>query len=51
LITIMKKLIGHYGERLTLIWAYEKGDDEILDRGQDLSEVVKFNFQFKEMDA
>jgi len=49
IIGIMKKLIQKYGNDLTIEWAYEKGDEEIRDRGQDLSEVVKFNFTFEEV--
>lgn len=49
IIGIMKRLIQRYGKELTIIWAYEKGDEEIKDRGQDISEVVKFDFTFEEV--
>lgn len=49
IIGIMKRLIQRYGKDLTIIWAYEKGDEEIKDRGQDISEVVKFDFEFEEV--
>ncbi|CAN5238602.1 hypothetical protein BH09BAC5_BH09BAC5_24780 [soil metagenome] len=49
IIGIMKKLIQKYGEELTIVWAYETGDDEIKDRGQDISEVVRFDFTFEEV--
>jgi hypothetical protein len=49
IIGLMKRLIQHYGKELTIEWAYEKGDEEIRDRGQDLSEVVKFDFVFEEV--
>ncbi|HEU4717032.1 MAG TPA: DUF1987 domain-containing protein [Bacteroidia bacterium] len=49
LIAIMKKLIQTYGSNLKIEWAYEKGDEEIRDRGQDISEVVKFPFVFDEV--
>ncbi|MDQ3110775.1 MAG: DUF1987 domain-containing protein [Bacteroidota bacterium] len=49
IIGIMKRLIQRYSKDLTIIWAYEKGDEEIMDRGQDISEVVKFAFQFEEV--
>lgn len=49
IIGIMKRLIQRYGKDLTIIWAYEKGDEEIKDRGQDISEVVKFDFSFEEV--
>ncbi len=49
IIGLMKKLIQKYGNDLTIQWAYEKGDEEIRDRGQDLSEVVKFPFTFDEV--
>jgi hypothetical protein len=49
IIGIMKKLIQNSGTDLTIEWAYEKGDEEIRDRGQDISEVVKFEFKFEEV--
>ena len=49
IIGLMKRLIHHYKSDLTIEWAYEKGDEEIRDRGQDLSEVVKFEFVFEEV--
>ncbi len=49
IIGLMKRLIQRYGTDVTIIWAYEKGDEEIMDRGQDISEVVKFNFSFEEV--
>jgi hypothetical protein len=49
IIGIMKKLIQRYGKDLKIVWAYEKGDDEIKDRGQDISEVVRFDFVFEEV--
>lgn len=49
LIALMRRLVYYYGDKLVIEWAYEKGDDEIRDRGVDLSEVVKFNFAFEEV--
>lgn len=49
IIGLMKKLIQAYGKDLTIEWAYERGDEEIRDRGQDISEVVKFDFTFEEV--
>jgi hypothetical protein len=49
IIGLMKKLIYQHGDKLTIQWAYEKGDEEIRDRGQDLSEVVKYDFVFEEV--
>lgn len=49
IIGLMKKLIQAYGKELTIEWAYERGDEEIRDRGQDISEVVKFDFVFEEV--
>lgn len=49
IISLMKRLIFHYGKNLVIEWAYEAGDEEIRDRGQDLSEVVKFEFVFEEV--
>jgi hypothetical protein len=49
IISMMKRLVFHYGDKLTIEWAYERGDEEIRERGQDLSEVVKFTFVFEEV--
>lgn len=49
IISMMKRLIHYYGDKLVIEWAYERGDEEIRDRGQDISEVVKFNFVFEEV--
>ncbi|HET6991091.1 MAG TPA: DUF1987 domain-containing protein [Bacteroidia bacterium] len=49
IIGLMKKLIQAFGSELKIEWAYEKGDEEIRDRGQDISEVVKFEFSFEEV--
>ena len=49
LISLLRRLIFYYGDQLTIDWAYERGDEEIRDRGQDLAEVVKFNFRFEEV--
>lgn len=49
IISLMKRMIFHFGNDLTIEWAYEKGDEEIRDRGQDLSEVVKYDFVFEEV--
>ncbi|MBI3510603.1 MAG: DUF1987 domain-containing protein [Bacteroidetes bacterium] len=49
IISLMKRLIHYYGNDLVIEWGYEKGDEEIRDRGQDISEVVKFNFVFDEV--
>ncbi len=49
IIGLMKKLIQSHGNGLTIEWIYEKGDEEIRDRGQDISEVVKFQFKFEEV--
>lgn len=49
LISLLRRLIFYYGDQLTIEWAYERGDEEIRDRGQDLAEVVKFNFRFEEV--
>ncbi|GAB4131247.1 MAG: DUF1987 domain-containing protein [Bacteroidia bacterium] len=44
---IMLGLIRSHGERLTIIWEYEEDDDEILDRGKEMSDVLKFPFSYK----
>ncbi len=47
LLMIIKTLIGSYKETLTVEWVYESDDEEIKERGQQLSEVVKFPFVFR----
>ncbi len=49
LISLIKKMIQAHKNDLTIEWAYEKGDEEIRDRGQDISEVLKFDFKFEEV--
>ena len=49
IISLMRRLIHYYGADLTIEWAFERGDEEIRDRGQDISEVVRFTFVFDEV--
>ena len=47
LLMIMKKMVTIFGNSLCVEWVYEKDDEEIRERGQDLSEILKFPFSFK----
>jgi SiaC family regulatory phosphoprotein len=46
LLIIIKSLIAAYRDTLTVQWVYESDDEEIKERGEQLSEVVKFPFEF-----
>lgn len=46
LLIIIKSLIATYRDTLTVQWVYEPDDEEIKERGEQLSEVVKFPFEF-----
>lgn len=51
LLAMMKKMIDCYGKQLTIEWAYEQDDEEIRDRGQELSHILKFDFVLEEVPA
>lgn len=46
LLIIIKALITPLRDSLKVQWVYESDDEEIRERGQQLSEVVKFPFEF-----
>lgn len=46
LLIIIKTLIASYRDTLKVQWVYEADDEEIRERGEQLSEVVKFPFDF-----
>lgn len=46
LLIIIKALIANYRETMKVQWIYESDDEEIRERGEQLSEVVKFPFEF-----
>jgi len=46
LLIIIKSLIAAYSESLVVEWVYEEDDEEIKERGEQLSEVVRFPFVF-----
>ncbi len=46
LLIIIKTLIASYRDTLKVQWIYEPDDEEIRERGEQLSEVVKFPFEF-----
>jgi hypothetical protein len=43
----MQRLIQNFPERLVVNWQYEESDDELLERGQELSDVLRFPFQYE----
>lgn len=46
LLIIIKALIVPFHDTLKVQWVYEHDDEEIRERGEQLSEVVKFPFDF-----
>jgi hypothetical protein len=46
LLIVIKTLIAAYRDTLKVLWVYEPDDEEIRERGEQLSEVVKFPFEF-----
>lgn len=46
LLIIIKTMISAYNNLLVVEWIYESDDEEIKERGEQLSEVVKFPFVF-----
>ena len=46
LLIIIKALIVPFRDTLNVQWVYESDDEEIRERGEQLSEVVKFPFEF-----
>ena len=46
LLIIIKGLIAAFRDQLKVQWIYESDDEEIRERGEQLSEVVKFPFEF-----
>ena len=46
LLIIIKSLIAVYRDTMKVQWVYEADDEEIRERGEQLSEVVKFPFEF-----
>lgn len=50
LLIILKTLITGFPDRIRIEWIYESDDEEIRERGEQLSEVVKFPFAFVVVD-
>ncbi len=46
LLIILKALISAFHNRIKVEWVYEADDEEIRERGEQLSEVVKFPFTY-----
>lgn len=46
LLIIIKSLIVPFRDTLKIQWVFEADDEEIRERGEQLSEVVKFPFEF-----
>jgi len=47
LLIIIKTMIAAYKDTLVVEWVYESDDEEIRERGEQLSEVVKFPFVYE----
>lgn len=47
LLIIIKTMIAEYNNSLVVEWIYESDDEEIMERGEQLSAVVKFPFTFR----
>jgi hypothetical protein len=50
LLIILKALIAGFPDRIRIEWIYESDDEEIRERGEQLSEVVKFPFAYVVLD-
>jgi hypothetical protein len=46
LLIILKALIAAFRDRIKVEWVYEADDEEIRERGEQLSDVVKFPFNY-----
>lgn len=46
LLIILKALIAAFRDRIKVEWVYEADDEEIRERGEQLSDVVKFPFTY-----
>lgn len=46
LLIILKALITAFRDRIKVEWVYEADDEEIRERGEQLSDVVKFPFTY-----
>jgi hypothetical protein len=47
---IIKRIIGfkEIGSNVRVVWLYEKDDDDLLEEGEKLQYLVKYNFDFVE---
>jgi hypothetical protein len=50
LLIILKALIAAFRDRIKVEWVYEADDEEIRERGEQLSDVVKFPFTYITVD-
>jgi hypothetical protein len=43
----MQRLIHHFRENMEVKWQYEESDEELLERGEELSDVLQFPFVYE----
>lgn len=49
LLPFMQRLIQNFRNSLVVVWKYEEDDEELLERGEELSDVLQFKFEYKSM--
>ena len=47
LLPFMQRLIQHFRNSLVVTWQYEETDEELLERGEELSDVLQFKFNYE----
>ncbi|MCU0432465.1 MAG: DUF1987 domain-containing protein [Bacteroidia bacterium] len=47
LLPFMQRLIQHFRNSLAVVWQYEEDDEELLERGEELSDVLQFKFEYE----
>ena len=52
LFDVFKKLskIEESGKKITINWYYEEGDDDMMEAGEDYSDLLDLNFNFMELE-
>lgn len=52
LFDVFKRLskIENSGKRITINWYYEEGDDDMMEAGEDYSDLLDLNFNFHEIE-
>lgn len=49
LLPFMQRLIQNFRNSLVVVWKYEEDDEELLERGEELSDVLQFKFEYQSM--